>query len=247
MSYFFVYLQLVATAAASTLERNHPPHHGHDHGQDHGHGHEHPAVVPENPDDLSNPNEPVLDTEAEISEESVVDPELEIIEGSVDEEITVERKLHRQRRHPPHNHDLEHEHNHEHGHGHGHPEPIPEEAVNSMQEDEDEVEDLEYVAIQKRQENTEEEENTTLERQEIAEETQENEDEVSANLKQWVTCDYATTPLFSCYDCNSRLRCKSPIGGRVIPCYSPVKPYCNNGICSSVPSALCTSNSSPRV
>ncbi|KOB73402.1 Uncharacterized protein OBRU01_11048 [Operophtera brumata] len=270
---------LAVTAAASTLERKHPPHQENDHNHHHGPGHNHPAAVPETPDDLSNPDEPSLDNEAEIPEESLIDLELEDAEGSADEEITVERNLHRQRRHLPQHHDHQHEHNH--GHDHGHPETLPEELrqesenevedeenvadlkrqenveeeenitleeqeeiVEVRQENENEVEDEENVADQKRQENVEEEENITLEEQEeIVEESLEIEDEASASLKQvqWVTCDNETTPLFSCYDCYSRLRCKYPIGGRVIPCYSPVKPYCNNGICSAIPSDLCTS------
>ncbi|XP_063829088.1 uncharacterized protein LOC135078470 [Ostrinia nubilalis] len=54
----------------------------------------------------------------------------------------------------------------------------------------------------------------------------------------WTTCDITTTPVISCHDCSTRLICK-PVGGILKPCLNPLKPHCNNGICSAVPAAGC--------
>lgn len=66
-----------------------------------------------------------------------------------------------------------------------------------------------------------------------------NEDDSNwPNGPNWTTCEYTASSPLSCNDCNTRLICK-PIGGLLISCKNPLKPYCNNGICSATPSEGC--------
>lgn len=58
------------------------------------------------------------------------------------------------------------------------------------------------------------------------------------NPKNWTTCDVTISTKISCQDCSTRLICK-PIGGLLVSCNNPKRPYCNNGICSAIPSVGC--------
>lgn len=58
------------------------------------------------------------------------------------------------------------------------------------------------------------------------------------NPRNWTTCDFTAASKISCHDCNTRIICK-PIGGLLIACNNPNKPYCNSGICSAVASPDC--------
>ncbi|XP_013199353.2 uncharacterized protein LOC106142219 [Amyelois transitella] len=51
-------------------------------------------------------------------------------------------------------------------------------------------------------------------------------------------CDNNTIPSISCYDCTTRLICK-PNSIVLVKCRGNVRPYCNNGICSSVLTPEC--------
>ncbi|XP_026725530.1 uncharacterized protein LOC113492286 [Trichoplusia ni] len=52
------------------------------------------------------------------------------------------------------------------------------------------------------------------------------------------SCDFTVIPKISCHDCHTKLICKQ-IGGILKACNNPFQPHCNNGVCSSVPSAEC--------
>ncbi|KPJ13872.1 hypothetical protein RR48_08686 [Papilio machaon] len=56
-------------------------------------------------------------------------------------------------------------------------------------------------------------------------------------LPTWTACD-PLGPKMSCNDCNTRVICK-PSGGILKPC-GPWKRYCNNGMCSPIPSPECS-------
>ncbi|CAG4951825.1 unnamed protein product [Colias eurytheme] len=64
------------------------------------------------------------------------------------------------------------------------------------------------------------------------------ESEALQNPTNWTTCDITTDPKIFCHDCNTRLICK-PVGGLLKMCRDPMRPYCNNGICSALPSVGC--------
>lgn len=143
-----------------------------------------------------------------------------------------------------HVHELGQEHGQQHGHVHVHepdhpkPEPIPAEPSEENYEDE-----VKEIVNLKRQPNAEDiKQNIELEsNDEIVEENQ-TKDEVSTSSKQgvlWVACEFGSTPILSCFDCNSRLRCIWS-GGKVIPCDNPTRPYCNSGFCSSIPGVECS-------
>lgn len=50
----------------------------------------------------------------------------------------------------------------------------------------------------------------------------------------WINCDWLKTPKLSCYNCYTRLIC-NPSGGKLKSCGR----YCNNGLCSDIPSDSC--------
>lgn len=55
-------------------------------------------------------------------------------------------------------------------------------------------------------------------------------------LPSWTTCDPLGPKMF-CNDCTTRVICK-PSGGILKPC-GPWKRYCNNGMCSPIPTPEC--------
>ncbi|KAF9789091.1 hypothetical protein SFRURICE_005693 [Spodoptera frugiperda] len=62
--------------------------------------------------------------------------------------------------------------------------------------------------------------------------------DITQSVANWTTCNYLVDPKISCHDCHTRMICK-PIGGLLKNCDEPSRPYCNNGICSPVPSVQC--------
>lgn len=59
-------------------------------------------------------------------------------------------------------------------------------------------------------------------------------------LPSWTTCDPLGPKMF-CNDCTTRVICK-PSGGILVPLETPCgrwKRYCNNGMCSPIPTAEC--------
>lgn len=91
-----------------------------------------------------------------------------------------------------------------------------------------ELEDSRKVSLKSRQEETEDE----------TKELEEDQAELG-NKAAWVDCDFNVNPKKSCYDCQTRMICKYPRGGKLVGCNFALRPYCNNGICSSVPGADC--------
>ncbi|KOB73401.1 Peritrophin type-A domain protein 2, partial [Operophtera brumata] len=63
-------------------------------------------------------------------------------------------------------------------------------------------------------------------------------EDIALMKANWTSCDITTTPVLSCHDCKTRLVCKA-IGGLMVSCFNPYRPYCVNGVCSPLPSAEC--------
>nr|XP_053610337.1 uncharacterized protein LOC128675159 [Plodia interpunctella] len=64
------------------------------------------------------------------------------------------------------------------------------------------------------------------------------DDPESPDSRIIASCENNTITSLSCYDCTTRLICK-PNNIVLVKCRGAVKPYCNNGICSSVASPDC--------